>query len=526
MLAEELRFPRPLVGLLTLVVAFMTSLVMSKLLVLLPTPWVAVLLASGLMMSVVLIRKISWIFWLIVWTAPFYDHLTVNMGGTNLRSYNGLTMLALVPLFWNTMWKKPSRFQSVPPNLAGNGNIFIFAPLALHIICKMISAITVIEKPNGNNVEFMLKNAIIGSILFLMCYVLVCCLQSRERLLKLLQANLILGIIIALIAFIQVAVSSIGIVEWVHQRELVSWGRPSATFREPDVLGSLHGAMLLMTLPLIVGKVHVLPKKWLYFSAAIHGFMILVVMVRAAWVAFVFGSMVWTFSLLCSGRAPVVRAIAKKILISGAGLLVALSIAAPSALAILTDRFTSIFEPSTESASQYRIMEVEAMNRRMFELGAGDTRLMLLGNGEFSFTFWGPVLMGDAYNQDLKELGGDASKLVHPGTNMIMAIIFDNGFIGLGLMVTFWLALAWRYVQYHTHPEIGPIAQATFLPFVAILTCFVFSYDPIFPSLWVFIATFIGLCPAPRSKAARLIWGNKLHSNIYSNQPKVAYNES
>ena len=121
----------------------------------------------------------------------------------------------------------------------------------------------------------------------------------------------------------------------------------------------------------------------------------------------------------------------------------------------------------------------------------GSYQTFLIGHGDFTWSYWGPELCGDAYNQDVKT---STVVLVHPGYCMALTFLFDNGILGLGLIILFFVLMFvryWRLIQTDISNKSKALLMATILPQIVILICFQFSYDPITPFMWILTAVHI-----------------------------------
>jgi len=167
------------------------------------------------------------------------------------------------------------------------------------------------------------------------------------------------------------------------------------------------------------------------------------------------------------------------------GLILVLS---PSFVTTLSERFLSLTKPKEEGASEYRMRELTAMVAKTANVRNPET--LLLGHGDFSWSYWAPALLGENYDRTAVDKQKKTGKiLIHAGFCMPMTILFDNGFIGLALFLLFVCLLLggyWQTLTYGTHSD-KILTMVTFLPVLTILICFVFSYDPILPFLWVLI---------------------------------------
>ena len=72
---------------------------------------------------------------------------------------------------------------------------------------------------------------------------------------------------------------------YVHHRDVIAIGRPYSCFREPDVLASFVGATFMYCLCYLTMKRTLLPRPYLLITLGAHAFFLLILMVRAAWLA-------------------------------------------------------------------------------------------------------------------------------------------------------------------------------------------------------------------------------------------------
>jgi len=162
----------------------------------------------------------------------------------------------------------------------------------------------------------------------------------------------------------------------------------------------------------------------------------------------------------------------------------------PSFSHIIVERFASIAAPNEESGSEYRNRELKVMARTTI-LGdryCDNAITFLFGHGDLSWSYWGPFLLGENYDRnvvDQMKKGGGA--IVHPGYNIALSALFDNGLVGLTLYSVFWIVYIVSYFKSLKNiidKDAQVILTATFLPVICILICFQFSFDPITPFFW------------------------------------------
>lgn len=202
--------------------------------------------------------------------------------------------------------------------------------------------------------------------------------------------------------------------------------------------------------------------------------------------------------LIKKGRGALIGQACVKMTLAGLVALTSLAILAPSATQKLFSRFASVASPQEESASKYRIQELDAMIEHILptEMTTEHLPRLLLGYGDFSWSFWAPVLLANNYDQDADKNRGRSQVLIHPGFNMPLAILHDNGLIGFSLFASFMASLYFLYFRALSKGvgiENEPAITGILMAITCILICFNFSYDPITPFFWVLMGVYLSL---------------------------------
>jgi hypothetical protein len=214
--------------------------------------------------------------------------------------------------------------------------------------------------------------------------------------------------------------------------------------------------------------------------------------VRAAWVAVIVCLALYALLVVMLKRfrslMPYLNGALAAILV----LILGVAMAAPAMAGKFVSRFASVSNPKAESGSAYRLLELEAQAQMVLRPGltTGGPLTTVFGHGDFSWSYWAPeVIAEEDYDQEAKtRKRGDV--LPTAGFNMPLAIQFDNGLVGLVLHAVFFLALVVNFVralQRSRDPGMQALLMATFLPLVAVLVCYQFSYDPLYLTLWILL---------------------------------------
>ncbi len=435
-----------------------------------------------------LLNRSHIVLWALVLLAPVNDHAGISLGGTTIRAYGlltlaGLGLLALYLVHDKTNPYLRRAFHLVP----------LFLPLILFSISKVATVVLIEEFPMTMTRSFSLKYVIFSSLLFGTGFVTATYLRDWTHIKRVLYAWIILGNIITLYGFIQIVLSNTLHLHLVHHRDVIFYGRPYSVFREPDVLGSFVGAILLTILPHAVYRTGVFSDRLVRMTLLLQGTMLIALFVRAAWVATALCLGVWFASALVISRlGPLLKAL-NATLCSGILGLITVSILIPSFAGKLIGRFASLAAPSTESASEFRMRDIQTMMAKLKPESLSNPELMtlLFGHGDFSWSYWAPTLLGENYDRAAIELMQETGiVLTHPGFFMTLAVFFDNGLVGVSLLTLFFAGLFVSYLRTLAGTrslENQVMAISTLLPVVCILICFQFSYDPISPFWWVMI---------------------------------------
>ena len=434
------------------------------------------------------------IYWILVISSPFNDHLGISMGGINIRPYSLLASagVASVLIFFT---------MGIHNELVGRArrNFLIFIPLILFVISKLSTQIILGDLPSGMTKLFSAKYSVFYFLLFITCFVIATFAGSRGIIYKSIGWWIHITNIIIVIAVFQILLSNIADYHFVHHRDVIFFGRPYSVFREPDVLGSFVGATTLIIIPLIISHVYILPKWYLKLSLYLNSLMVVILFVRAAWLGVIVSLGVW---LLCMLKSRKIREsfvfINKAALVGLTGLLLLL-ILVPSFSNKLLSRFSSLAKPQAEGASEYRLRELEVMFLKSMpkDLSSRQLRTFLFGHGDFAWSYWAPLLLGENYDRAAVEKAEKSGAvLIHAGFNMALTIFFDNGLVGFIVFLSFFILLGYLFLKvyyYSDSEEDKAVLLSLFLPIVCVLICFQFSYDPITPFFWVLIGLFIAM---------------------------------
>lgn len=446
----------------------------------------AIVLLVGTAAAVFLFRHHDLIFWLLVFTAPFTDKLGISAGPINVRPYNLLACAGLAWMAWHLMegggtapWRIFKYFKG------------LFVCVGLFVMAKAMTVYYVQEMPMTMTRIFIAKYMVFTVLLFATMIVTTCFCTSRSRLETTLRWWLHTANGITFWGLMQLVISNVTHIELVHHRDVLPIGRAFSVFREPDVLGSFVGATVVMILPLLIANVSFVSRKYLTRSLMFQGVMLLIVFVRAAWVAVMVclclaaAQIYWTS--LYKRFLPYV----KKAVLGGVFGGILLMLLVPSFAETVHERFASIFAPGEESASDYRMQDLSAMFRKALPGPLTSTGTFLFGHGDLAWSYWAPTILREKYDRGAMELmeAGHAV-LVHPGFNATLCVLFDNGLLGLILYVAFWILLVRGYFRHWrtvTSDIDRALQLATFLPVLCIFICFQFSNDPITPFFWCLI---------------------------------------
>ena len=443
----------------------------------------------GIIGALIFLHRPELIFWAISLTVLFNDHLGLPLGGMNLRPYVGLTALGIGALILL------GRTGRVDSQLARSKRIlWLFIPLFALIAGKLVSWYLISDSPMGMPKSYPLKHLVFASLLYTCAFTVAVYTPGRRGLERMLIAWLFLSSVAAIIGMIQILASNGLGMHWVHQRAVIFYGRPFSWFREPDVFGSVMGATTMMVLPLLLLRVPLQSRAWLWFHLACNGSMLMLLFVRAAWLGSIVAGGLLALCLLRLRKIETTFPYMKTAAAGVVGLAILLPIAAPQFVHELTERFASMAKPEEEGASAYRMQDLSAMwaeakpNGRPFDK---EMVITLFGHGDMTWSYWAPFLIGNKYDTTaLRLLRNFGYVKPHPGFCMALTYFFDNGAVGIGLAGLFFLILFGKVVvrcHLHQKPDDAGLLLATALPVLVLIVCFQFSYDPITPFFWVLI---------------------------------------
>ncbi len=439
-----------------------------------------------------LVNKYTLVFWIIVLTSPFNDYLGLSLGGINVRPYNMLALFGIgcIFLFWG-LKREPQLLSRAAKTLP------LFIPLILLSISKIATVITLSEMPSGMGKVFSAKYSFFYILLYATCFIVVTFNKDRNSIKKAIKIWIHISNIIVFIAFMQIILSNVAGYHFVHHRDVIFFGRPYSVFREPDVLGSFLGATTVTLIPLLISKNYILPALYMRLSLAVHAVFLLILFVRAAWLGSMFALGLWIICMIATRRARPVFSFINKLALSGIVGALLLLILVPSFSDTLFDRFNSLTKPKGESASEYRMRELTTMFEKSLPQGIGtkEFRVFAFGHGDFSWSYWAPQLLGENYDRSAVDQAKKTGKiLVHAGFSMALTTFFDNGAVGIILMLIFFALLFYIFFKALRKADSEydrSLLYATFLPVACVLICFQFSYDPITPFFWVLVALFV-----------------------------------
>ncbi len=447
---------------------------------------IPILVSAGLLV----LAHPEWIVWLTVISSTANDHLGLNVGGMNLRPYN---VLALAGMGWfglNRLIDSRVRALSIARRFFP-----LFLPLLAFAGAKVMSVVMMNEFPMGMTPAFSAKYVIFAVLLLATAYVTLFMIERRQMLENLIKGWIHMANGVWLVAIIQLLFSNLFHFHWVHHRDVIWFGRPYSVFREPDVLGSFAGATVLMVLPMLAWRSRLLPRRYLWLTLGLHSLLLLILFVRAAWIATLVGLVLWAASAARAANFKPVRNYLNRGLVLMLILIALLPVLAPGFTQTLVGRFSSLSKPMEEGASEYRMRELSAMVSQTMpdRLDLAAMERFLFGHGDFSWSYWAPALLGENYDRSaVEKMQAGHSVLIHPGFCMTLSIFFDNGAAGLFFFLLFVVLLFRNYFQtldrlHGASHEDLVLVIATFLPIICVLTCFQFSYDPISPFLWALV---------------------------------------
>jgi len=465
-----------------------------------------IILVLGLAAGLFIIGHYHMVFWFVLTSCLFNDWLAVPIGGLNLRPYVGLAALGLGSMILVIIEFRRGVLTQRAIRIG-----ILFAPMGFMIVSKAVTSVTVTQFPMGMPAIFPVKHLVFGILLYLTGYITAVLLPERKGLERALAAWIILAGIIAFIGLFQTIASNTIGAHWVHHRDVIFYGRAYSVFREPDVFGSIMAADSMLIFALLVFKVHVLSRRVMLGILGLCGLMLLMLFVRAAWLAAIVAS---GYGFVCLWRAKRLKILVPYIKIGMVSSLFGITIlvlAAPEFIASFTNRIESLANPQEEGASAYRMQDLEAMAGMLAFQPPASQGLMpfFFGRGDMSWSYWAPHLIGHTYDSNaLDMLRNYGIVLIHPGFCMALAITFDNGIIGLFLILLFFTMLLWktfRLIERHRdNDRMVGLLLANSLSVLCIFICFQFSYDPISPFFWVMIGLWVATID---------------HAQTYSNAP-------
>jgi len=215
--------------------------------------------------------------------------------------------------------------------------------------------------------------------------------------------------------------------------------------------------------------------------------------VRAAWLSTIVCLVLYFYTMARVGSLKKIVPLIHRSIAVAIVLVILMSILMPSFALNIVDRFASIATPNEESGSEYRNRELAVMYKAtvLGDRSCDNIVTFLFGHGDLSWSHWAPKLLKGNYDRNIVEqIQKGGGVLTHPGFNMTLAALFDNGLIGLLFYSLFWVAFIVGYFVSLRHCNDSfyrTILMATFLPVACVLICFQFSYDPISPFLWALI---------------------------------------
>lgn len=426
-------------------------------------------------------------------SAPLNDLISIPVGPIRLRIY---TICSLVALF-NFLTIQGMGIAHPSRKILRAFFWFILIGIAF-MASKVMTVVLMDFLPSPIAKGFALKHVLLALFLFLYAITLMGMLTNRIRLVQSLRYWIYLSNMIALYGLIQLVISNTTSWELVWHRDITPLGRPVSVFREPDVFGNFMGANLILLIPIAISRLRgIFSLPILYFSIGLHILLLLFSYVRAAWVAVALSCVFYMIALVITFQ---LKTLARVIVSFITIILLTTSfavIAFPDHTEKLIERVSSLSDPTKESGSAYRINQLYAMVKHAWPVYGDriDMSVMLFGNGEFTWSFWAPILIGAKdYDQELQNHVAEHGVLVHPGFFMPLTIWHDNGLVGVffalllfgSLFVIYFTALS------RTHNQITQVLlNSTFLPFFVTTVCFCFSYDPISPFYWAYIALFL-----------------------------------
>ena len=452
-------------------------------------PVMAIIGAAG---GIFLLRNRRLFYWIIVVTSPMNDHLGIPLGGANLRPYNLLGMLG-VAYFLLIIMRDEERemIRRIKYYWVSIGILSLFA------VSKVITVSAMHDLPPGMTKFFSFKFVIFAIFLYVTFVVTLGFIENIDQALKTMKVWIHLSNGILALAFIQILLSNAApaTFHYVHHRDVIAIGRPYSCFREPDVLASFVGATFMNCLCFLTMKKTFMNRTYLLLTLGAHAFFLLILMVRAAWLATGAACGIFLIGLIRMGFFEhIKRYLNIAVLVGGLGI-TSLFVLAPATAIKFFGRFASIVNTKSESSASYRSMELKYQKQHA-TMHDGITGYAL-GHGDFSWSYYAPIICGNEYDQDAAKNAKNGKVLIHAGFYMLITITHDNGFLGLGLFLTFLLTLVVNYLKttdFLVDNDHKLLVHASFLNIVEMLFCFQITYDPITPFLYVMIGIHLAVC--------------------------------
>ena len=442
--------------------------------------------------GIFLLRNRQIFYWIIVISSPMNDHLAIPLGGANLRPYNLLGMLGVAWFLLALMrdeekdMMKRLKFYWIPLSI-----------LALFAVSKVLTVYSMNNLPPGMTKIFSFKFVIFAIFLYVTLAVTLGFIKNLDQALVTMKYWIHLSNGIILLAFIQILLSNVApsTFHYVHHRDVIAIGRPYSCFREPDVLASFVGSTFMTCLCLLTMKRTLLPRLYLTATLAAHAFFLLILMVRAAWLAAGAACFLFFIALLRMGYFKHIKLYINIAALTGLLGVTSLFALAPKTATKFFGRFTSIVNTKSESSASYRTME---LNHQKSHVTQHDSITgYALGHGDFSWSYYAPIICGNDYDQDAAKNAKNGQVLIHSGFYMMVTIAHDNGFLGLTIFLLFLLYLFinyWKTTNDLKDNDHKLLVHASFISIVEMLFCFQITYDPITPFLYVMMGLHLAIC--------------------------------
>lgn len=442
----------------------------------------------GAATGIFLLRHRSILLWLLVLTTPFNEQLALKVGGLNFRPYTLLSVLGVVWIVWLFFTREKSRIKEIAWYY--KGTIFL---VVLLIISKLATVYTLTVFPPYMTPIFCVKTILFIGLQFAACFVVASFIESPERLQQVIRVWIHIMNLVFFVAFVQlVLANTMGMERLVWHREIIAIGRPYSLFREPDVLGCFYASSIAMLVPLVVANVKFVSRAYLIVTLLAQSFFLMLIVVRAAWIATVVCMMLYTVLMISTHRFRNLMPYLNVVIAAAMLGVVGVATAAPSVAQKIVERFVSVSNPKAESGSAYRIMEM----KNQFDLAVhprtntGGPMTVIMGYGDFAWSYWAPVVIPEEdFDQNAKKLA-KGTVMIDPGFSFFLAVQFDNGLVGLTLYCAFLLALTTHFLRTLRRTRDATrqaLLIATFLPVVAVFVCYQFSYDPLYLIVWIML---------------------------------------